>query len=417
MQKWNDSKRDLQQLESASRRRWLQRAAWTSGAMATGVGSWVIQPAWGADAGPIKVGIATDLTGAMSYAGGADANVANLVIKQINAAGGLLGRPVQLHIEDTASNETTAVSNTRKLIQRDKVDVVIGGVTSATRTAIQDVIVGRGRTLYIYPQLYEGGDCTPYLFATGPTPAQQVDPLIPWLVANGGKRFALPAANYVWPHKLNEYARGVIQAHGGEVVFEEYYPLDQVEYGATVNRIIREKVDVVFSTIIPPGIGPFLKQLRTAGFLARGGRLSVPYYDENTLGISPKEDIEGLATSLDYFRAVAKEDPISAQIQSEYDNAYPNAQHLFSAGSAATGTYRALKLWEVAVRNAHSVEREPVAAALDHAKIARSPGGPAEFVPGERHTRLRMYTAVAKNGQYEIVQRSNGLIDPKTCSV
>jgi ABC-type branched-subunit amino acid transport system substrate-binding protein len=395
------------------RRRWLQRMGWTAAAIATGPGSWVIPAAWGAEAGPIKIGLATDITGAISYAGGADANVARLLVSQINAAGGILGRPLELYIEDTASNETTAVSNTRKLIERDKVALVIGGVTSATRNAIKDVIVNRGRTLYIYPQLYEGGENTPYLFVTGPTPAQQIDPLVPWLFANGGKRFALPGANYVWPRKLNAYARKIIQDHGGEVVFEDYYPLDQVEYGSTVNRIITEKVDVVLSTIIPPGIGPFLKQLRTAGFLERGGRLSVPYFDENTLGISPKEDIEGLATSLDYFRAVTEFDPVSARIQAEYDKTYPHSQYLLAAGSAATGTYRAIKLWESAVREAHSVERDPVAAALDHAKISEAPGGPAEFVPGERHVRLRIYTAEAKSGAYQIVQRSSALLDPK----
>src|SRR6201995_5723783 len=221
-----------------SRRRFLSNFAFASTALATGVGSWVIRPEWAnAASDPIKVGIATDLTGAIGYAGNANANVARMVVKDINDAGGILGRPITLFIEDTASNEFVAVGNVRKLIQRDKVDVVLGGITSSMRNAIKDVIVARGKTLYIYPELYEGGECTPYLFCTGPTPAQQCDDFIPWLIQNGGKRFALPSANYVWPHVLNEYARKVIEANGGEGVFEEYYPLDQVDFSATVNRI------------------------------------------------------------------------------------------------------------------------------------------------------------------------------------
>ena len=51
----------------------------------------------------------------------------------------------------------------------------------------------------------------------------------------------------------------------------------------------------------------------------------------------------------------------------------------------------------------------------DHAKIAEGPGGPAEMVPGKRHCKMKMYTAVAKGGNYEIVGRSNGLVDPKEC--
>ena len=287
-----------------NRRRFLGGFAFASGAIATGAGSWVLRPEWAnAAAGPIKVGIATDLTGPIAYAGNADANVAKMVIKEINDAGGLLGRPLELFIEDTASNESVAVGNVRKLIQRDKVDMVLGGITSSMRNAIKDPIVARGKTLYIYPQLYEGKECTPYLFCTGPTPAQQCDEFIPWLIKNGGKKFALPSANYVWPHTLNVYARKVIEANGGEVVFEEYYPLDQVDFSATVNRIISNKVDVVFNTVIPPGVGPFFKQLYEAGFLKGGGRLACVYYDENTLNINQANEIEGLASCLDYFKA------------------------------------------------------------------------------------------------------------------
>ena len=398
-----------------SRRRFLESAAWMSGAIATGVGSWVIRPNWAnAAQGPIKVGIATDLTGAIGYAGNANANVAKMVVKDVNAAGGVLGRPLELFIEDTASNESVAVANVRKLIQRDKVDVVLGGITSSMRNAIKDVIVTRGKTLYIYPQLYEGKECTPFIFCTGPTPAQQCDEFIPWLIKNGGKRFALPSANYVWPHVLNEYARKVIEKNGGEVIFEEYYPLDQVEYSATVNKIMTNNVDVVFNTVIPPGVGPFFKQLYEAGFSKRGGRLSCVYYDENTLNINAPYEMEGLASCLDYFRAVDPLDPFSAKLQAEYDKEYPG-KILFAAGSAATGMYRGLKLWEAAVKEAGKVDRDSVAAALDHAKIAEGPGGPAEMVPGKRHCKMKMYTAVAKNGNYEIVAKSEGLVDPKEC--
>jgi ABC-type branched-subunit amino acid transport system substrate-binding protein len=290
----------------------------------------------------------------------------------------------------------------------------LGGITSSMRNAIKDVIVARGKTLYIYPQLYEGKECTPYLFCTGPTPAQQCDEFIPWLIKNGGKRFALPSANYVWPHTLNVYARKVIEASGGEVIFEEYYPLDQIDFSSTVNRVISNKVDVVFNTVIPPGVGPFFKQLSEAGFLKNGGRLSCVYYDENTLSINQPAEIEGLASCLDYFKALAPEDPVSAKIQAAYDKQFPGT-FLFAAGSAATGTYRGLKLWEAAVKEAGKLDRDAVAAAFDHAKIAEGPGGPAEMVPGQRHCKMKMYTAVAKGGNYEIVSRSAGLVDPKEC--
>ena len=394
-----------------SRRSLLTGAAWAAGAVTLGRGSFVVPPAWG-QSNPIKVGIATDLTGPIGFAGNANANLAKMVVNDINSKGGVLGRSIQLFIEDTASNESVAVNNVRKLTQRDRVDVVFGGITSSMRNAIKDVIVNRGRTLYIYPQLYEGQECTPFIYCTGPTPAQQCDEFIPWLIKNGGKRFALPSANYVWPKLLNQYARKVIQANGGEVVFEEYYPLDQVEYSATVNKIMTSNVNVVFNTVIPPGVGPFIKQLYEAGFTKKGGRLSCVYYDENTLNINAAHEFEGLASCLDYFRAI--NDPFSAKLQADYDKLYPGTV-LFTAGSAATGMYRGLKLWEVAVNKAKKLDRESVAAALDSARIDQGPGGGAEMVPGKRHCKMQMYIAVAKNGKYEVVERSKGLVDPKEC--
>jgi urea transport system substrate-binding protein len=103
----------------------------------------------------IKVGIATDLTGPISWGGIPNSNIAKMVIDDINASGGLLGLPVQMIVEDTASNEQLAVTRVRKLVTQDKADVVFGGITSSMRNAIKDTIVNRGRTLYIYPQLYE----------------------------------------------------------------------------------------------------------------------------------------------------------------------------------------------------------------------------------------------------------------------
>jgi ABC-type branched-subunit amino acid transport system substrate-binding protein len=397
------------------RRRFLQRTACMSGVLATGISSWAIRPS-GANAAsaPIKVGIATDLTGAIAYEGLANANVAKMVVKDINNAGGILGRPIELFIVDTASNESFGVANVRRLIQRNRVDVVLGGITSSMRNAIKDVIVTHGKTLYIYPEQYEGKECTPYIFCTGPTPAQQCDQFIPWLIKNGGKRFALPSANYVWPHVLNDYAHKIIESNGGEVIFEEYYPLDQLEYGATVNKIMTNNVEVVFNTIIPPGVGPFFKQLYQAGFGKRGGRLACIFFDENAFNLNAPHEIEGLASCLDYFRAVTAEDPASARIQAQYDEEFPG-KFLFAAGSAATGMYRGLKLWELAVKEAGNLDRENVAAALDHAKIREGPGGPAEMVPGKRHCKMNMYIAVAKNGNFEIVAHSEGLVDPREC--
>ena len=404
--------RDPQSLQSSARRDFIQRSGALTGWVALGGGSYLLNPrgAWAAD--PIKVGIATDLTGPIGYAGIPNSNVAKMVIDEINAAGGLLGRPLQIVLEDTASNEQVAVTRVRKLIQKDKVAVVFGGITSSMRNAIKDTIVNRGKTLYIYPQLYEGLECTKYLYCTGPTPAQQCYTFIPWLIKNGGKKFYLPSADYVWPHELNKYARKTIEKNGGEVVGEEYFPVDHNEYSAVVNKIMTSGVNVVFNTTIPPGVATFFKQLNEAGFQKKGGRLACVYYDENALNITPANEIEGLASCLDYFKAVG--DPFGNKLQEKYTKLYGTKSPL-TAGSASTGMWRGLNLWAEAVKAAKSVKRENVAAALDNAKLADGPGGGCAVVPGTYHVKMNMYIAVAKSGKYEIIEKSAGMVDPKEC--
>src|SRR5579863_8454555 len=120
---------------------------------------------------PIKVGVVAEQTGPLSFMGIANANVANMVIDGV------------------------AEAKATKLVLHDKVDVIFGGIYSSTRQAIKGPAVVKGRTLYIYPEQYEGQECDPLIFCTGPVPAQQVDPFIPWLMQQtGAKKFYLPSA-------------------------------------------------------------------------------------------------------------------------------------------------------------------------------------------------------------------------------
>src|SRR3954463_14235967 len=203
----------------------------------------------------IRVGVIADQTGPLSAMGVANANVARMLVDDINDRGGLLGRKVDLYLEDGATIDSVAEAKATKLVQHDNVDVIFGGIFSSTRQAIKGPAVEKGRKLYIYPEQYEGQECDPLIFCTGPVPAQQVDPLIPWLMQQtGAKKFALPSADYIWPRILNEKVRQLVTAHGGEIVEEDYYPLDHTDYGETVEKIMSSGAEVVFNTIVPPGL-------------------------------------------------------------------------------------------------------------------------------------------------------------------
>ncbi|HET6877868.1 MAG TPA: substrate-binding protein [Jatrophihabitans sp.] len=359
---------------------------------------------------PVRAGLITDLTGALSFMGIANVNVATMVIDEINASGGVLGRPIDLYVEDSATDDEVARAGAARLVRDADVDVVIGGIYSSTRQAIKGPVVDEAERLYLYPEQYEGQESHPLIFCTGPVPAQQIDPFIPWLMEEtGARKFYLPSADYVWPHVLNQAVRNAITPRGGEIVGETYFPLDHTEYATVVDDIMSSGAEVVFNTIVPPGLTPFLAQLHDAGFTARGGTIVCTYFDENFVNLVPAEHVEGLYGCLDYYRAVR--DPFSVELLHRYDARYPGSA-LFTAGSACTGTYRALKMWQAAVTEAGSLDQDDVIAALDHAHIAEGPGGAAEMVPGQHHVRMNMYIARSEGGEFTVVKKL-GSIEPK----
>jgi urea transport system substrate-binding protein len=357
----------------------------------------------------IKIGVIADQTGALSIMGGGQANVATLVVDEINASGGLLGRPIELIIEDSATDDLKAAAAATKLVQDDHVDLLLGGIFSSTRQAIKTPAVVEGETLYIYPEQYEGQEYHPLLFCTGAVPAQQVEPFIPWVMRETGARtFYLPSADYIWPRLMNRKVHEVASANGGEILGEEYFPVDHSEWGETVERINSSGADVVFNTTVPPGCFPFLEALCASGFTKRGGRVVTTYFDENLVAALPPEHVEGLYGCIDYYQSVG--DPFSRELLGRYNARFPDGPQ-FSAGSGCTGMYRGLKLWQAAVAEAGSLDQAAVVAALDHAKIAEGPGGRAEMVPGQHHVRMNVYIAQVHSGTLDVVE-SLGAIDP-----
>ena len=361
----------------------------------------------------IKVGMIAEKTGPLSFMGIADANVAKMVVDDINSSGGLLDRKLDLIVEDGATIDSVAAAKATKLIEHDRVDVLFGGIYSSTRQAIKGAVKKSGK-LYIYPEQYEGQEADPHIFCTGPVPAQQLDPMIPWMMQKtGARRFYLPSADYIWPRVMNKRVRQLVMANGGEIVGEEYHPLDHMDYRKTIENITASGADCVFNTIVPPGLTPFFEGLYNSGFQKRGGQLVCTYFDENFLNLVPAEQVEGLYGCLDYYQEVS--DPFSRELLARYNKLFPGSAQ-FTAGSACTGLYRGMKLWEAAVTEAGTLDQDKVIAALDHAKIAQGPGGPVEMVPGQHHVRMSMFIAQATGGRFKVV-KDLGMIEPKEAVV
>src|SRR5438876_1642338 len=122
---------------------------------------------------------------------------------------------------------------------------------------------------------------------------------------------------------MNKKVRQVATANGGGIVGEEYFPLDHTDYGKTTDKIMSSGAEVVFCTIVPPGITPFLEQLYNSGFTKRGGLLVCTYFDENFLNLVPATHVEGLYSCLDYYQEVS--DPFSKELLGRYDKLYPGS--------------------------------------------------------------------------------------------
>jgi branched-chain amino acid transport system substrate-binding protein len=358
-----------------------------------------------------KVGILADMTGSLSVFGKSYWNAARMAAEDINKAGGVRGKRIELVLADSASDNTTAVQKSGQLVQQDHVDVVIGGLTSSMREAIKSTIIDRGQTLYIYPNLYEGDSCGALQFNTGPVPPQVVDSLVPWLFANApGKNVYYTGSDYVFPRASEKYVKAAIDANGGKLVGTEYLPLDATDFSHSTQKILSSGADIVYSNVIPPGIWTQVRQLTEQGFRDKG-MLCVPYLEESALQAIPPKLMEGLPACLDFFQGLT--DPYDKALVQRYKSTYHDGTY-FSA-NGATGTFRGLKMWAQAANEADSLASQDVAKTLDHQILKQGPGGPATMVPGEHHVAVNMYLGVAHNGKM-ILKENFGQRQPKqTC--
>src|SRR5258708_36234764 len=110
----------------------------------------------------IRVGVITDVTGPLSLLGVANANIAKMVIDDINSKGGLFGRPLNLHLEDRATTDSVAEAKSRKLVLGEKVDVLLGPSYRSTQQAPKRT-EGEGNKLYPYPTQYGGAELHPVI--------------------------------------------------------------------------------------------------------------------------------------------------------------------------------------------------------------------------------------------------------------
>ncbi len=211
-------------------------------------------------------------------------------------------------LEDGATDDAVAAAGGEKLVEDDQVDVVLGGIYSSTRQAIKGPAVVEGKTLYIYPEQYEGQESDPLIFCTGPVPAQQVDPLIPWLMRRDGGEALLPAVGRLHLAARPERARPRgrhgqrRRASSARSTSRSTTPTT----GRPSSGSPRAAPTSSSTRSCRPGSTPFFEELHDSGFTSRGGQLVCTYFDENFLNMVPAAHVEGLYGCLDYYQAVER---------------------------------------------------------------------------------------------------------------
>jgi len=362
-----------------------------------------------ADAGPVKVGVLTDMTGAFGIVGKSNEAVAKFTINEINENGGVLGRQLEMVLADSATDAAIATQVASRLVNQDKVAVVVGGVASFTRVAVRDVIADKGNTLYIWPASYEGGECSANVWNTGSAPNQQVDPTVEYLLAEGKKTFFLAGSDYLYPRNILARVRQVVEAGGGSIVGEEYVPLDMTDPSNLVSKVLAANADVLFEVVVLPGTAPFIKGVVDGGYK---GKIAGTLFDE---GINPLigAQAEGLIGMQDFYLSVT--DPFTQSQVAKFNEQHPEAAGLFSATFNAPAWYRSIYLWKAAVEKANSFDTAAVNEAMDSISLEQSIGGPVSFEPGTKHLNLQMYLGESKADGSNVVLKSLGSIKPLEC--
>ncbi len=213
---------------------------------------------------PIKVGILHSFSGTMAISETSVADATLLAIEEINERGGILGRKVEAVVVDGSSDWQTFAEQAERLITEEKVSVVFGCWTSASRRTVKPVFEKHNHLLF-YPVQYEGLEESQNIIYTGAAPNQQIIPAVKWCFDNLGTKFFLVASDYVFPRSANAIIKDQLTALGGELAGEEYVLLGSSEVEEVIQNIIETQPDVILNTINGDSNVSFFRWLRKAG--------------------------------------------------------------------------------------------------------------------------------------------------------
>ena len=250
-----------------------------------------------AQAGAIRLGTLTPLTGSGGNYGPSMLKAMQWVAGEINAAGGVLGRKLELVSEDDQTNPEAGVRAARKLIDLDKVAAIMGTWASAVTTAVAPLCwesktflttVSGSDTITLLP--HQG-----YLVRTQPNTQLQGRKFAEFMVAQGSKRVGILAVQAPFALPTQKIVGEELRKHGAELVAAVVYDKDKTTFRSEIDQVLRARPDMLYLNGYTPDVTIVLKDLYKAGYT--GAKIAQAYaVNQKLLNALPPEVTEGTFT-------------------------------------------------------------------------------------------------------------------------
>src|SRR5215467_7002757 len=374
-----------------------------------------------ADNTPIKVGVLHSLSGTMAISETALKNTALMTFEEINAKGGVMGRPLEAVVVDPASNWPLFAEKARQLITQDKVAAVFGCWTSVSRKSVLPVFEETNGLLF-YPVQYEGEELSKNVFYTGAAPNQQAIPAVEYLMSKeggGAKRWVLLGTDYVYPRTTNKILRAFLKSKGvaEKDIDEKYTPFGHADYQtivADIKKFAAGGKTAVVSTINGDSNVPFYKELGNQGLKAT----DVPVVafsvgEEELRGVDTKPLVGHLA-AWNYFMSI--KNPTNDAFIKEW-TAYAKAKNIPGhkdrplTNDPMEATYIGIYMWKQAVEKAKSFDVDKVSVAMGGQTFTAPSGITSTMDAKNHHLHKAVFIGEVKaDGQFNVVWKTKGPI-------
>ena len=355
---------------------------------------------------PLKVGLMEDISGDLAVIGLPKLHGSQLAVEEINKAGGVMGRPLELIHLDPQGDNARYQEFTRRLLSKDKVDVLIGGITSASREAVRP-IVDRTQTPYFYTNQYEGGVCDANMISMGAIPEQQFSTLIPYMVEKFGKKVYVVAADYNFGQISSEWNRTILKELGGTVVGEEFIPLGVSQFAQTIQNIQRAKPDWILTINVGAAQDSFFEQAAAAKLnLPMGSSIKVMLGFEHKRFAPPA--LNRMHAAANWFEEI--DTPEAADFKKRWHAKFPNEPYINDMGYNA---YAALYMYKDLVEKAKSTKLADLRKVIATGQACiDAPEGKVCIDPKSQHTSHRMRLISVDDKHAVKVVKDYGTIQP-----